>query len=127
MIPQLTESERSIIDAGVQKCREALVELGPAGLIADLAGIELVWDENMTGGVLGAYHWFYHNEIRLSPVGRYVPGMMVPVVCHELRHVWQHRTMGLKYVVLACRWWNRWTVEPSAYKVQEACERVFET
>lgn len=125
MITPLRREERAIVSVWVERCRRELVGLGPDGRLASLDGVSLFWDDDMlASGTLGAYRWWRPHEIMLSAAGRHVVLLMVPALCHELHHMWQHQTRGWTYVFHACRWWNTWTTEPTAYGVQRFCERV---
>lgn len=86
--------------------------------IAPPLGCKLVWQSG-ADTVQGGYSWLHPNEIRLLASFQHAePSMVAAVFAHELRHMWQHRHYGLWYPILACRWWARWTIEPSAYAVE---------
>jgi len=119
-VTPLSLDEFDAIREAVQKCVPDLPHQ-----IADITGFSLYWDESMVkSGTLGAYHWYFPADLRISTVGKHALDLIVPVVCHELRHAWQHQTMGVAYLAKANRLWARWTIEPSAYEVERAAEKI---
>lgn len=96
--------------------------------IAETAGLSLVWDEGYTpeNGVLGSFSVLRPHEIRLAAHACHNLPMIVGTLCHELRHMHQFRTLGWRYHLLAMPFLRNWTIEPSAYEVEEAADKLME-
>jgi hypothetical protein len=94
--------------------------------VCSVRGRTILWDmDDMdNAGKQAAWHWY--NPYRITVAGYYRSRLLdaLPLVCHELRHIWQARTLGRWYRLLACRLWARWTIEPSAYMVEDAAYRL---
>jgi hypothetical protein len=96
--------------------------------IADMAGVQVVWEPryDADNGILGSFSVFNRNTIRLAAYARLVPGTIVSVLCHELRHMHQLKTLGWRYHMLAMPFLRDYTIEPSAYEVEQAADKLIE-
>ena len=117
-----TQHERETVAAGVERCRQGLTLP-----IAGLGDLPLYWDDETDPRKMPAsakYVWLGEDRIIISQTWRDQLLDCVPFVCHELRHRYQHEMLGRMYPVLANRIWARWTIEPSAYRVENECMRI---
>jgi hypothetical protein len=93
--------------------------------IADPTSVDVIWVEGCANGVLGSYSWLRPREIRLAETFRPNPEMAVPTFVHELRHVYQHRTMHWALFALARIPVIRARIlEPSAWQVERDAEKA---
>jgi hypothetical protein len=116
----LTYSERKELTDMVERMRMRLPH--------PIAQIDcpIYWDgDTRAEGVedLAAFHHIPSHKIMLAEFGKHTLDMMVPALCHELHHKWQLETWGRWSYMCRCILRN-WLVEPSAYKVQEAAEKL---
>jgi hypothetical protein len=118
-----TTSELQYLTAQVEALRYRLPHP-----IADMAGVAVVWEPryDADNGILGSFSVFGRNAIRLAAYARLVPGTIVSVLCHELRHMHQFRTLGWRYHLLAMPFLRDYTIEPSAYEVEQAADKLIE-
>jgi hypothetical protein len=116
----LTYSEREALTAMVGQVRFSLPHP-----IATIVDVGLLWDDKMGDcGTLGSYNYMRPREIRLAAHAAHNLPMLVPVLCHELRHMHQHHCHRLWYVLATIPGLRNWTIEPSAYEVQAAAEKL---
>jgi len=118
-----TTSELQYLTAQVEALRYRLPHP-----IADMAGVAVVWEPryDADNGILGSFSVFSRNTIRLAAYARLVPGTIVSVLCHELRHMHQLKTLGWRYHLLAMPFLRDYTIEPSAYEVEQAADKLIE-
>lgn len=116
-----TKGELEALREAIEQMRERLPHP-----VATTAGLRIVWEPryDVDNGVLGSYSVLRPHEVRLASFGRLLPHLMVPVLAHELRHMWQHHCMGWAYAVAAIPGLRNWTIEPSAYAVEAAAEKL---
>jgi len=97
--------------------------------IADCADVDLFWSDKSDANrvlpsVMGYYTPFKRNRVVLAGFGKHSPELMVPTLCHELRHKWQFDTWG---------WFSWFTrallrnqlIEPTAYEVEDEAELYY--
>jgi len=86
----------------------------------------MVWDESYSDkDILGSFHWFSPNTIKLSMSMRDFPKMTVPTLCHELRHMYQYQKYKLPlYILASIPVLRRFTLEKSAWEVEKEAEKV---
>lgn len=91
----------------------------------DPENIAIVWDDTMTAdnGIMGSFSPLRTTEIHLAAFMRPVLDHAFPILAHELHHAWQHRKYGLLlYSFLACPFWRRITIEPTAQETKQLSE-----
>lgn len=50
---------------------------------------------------------------------------LYPTIIHELRHVWQMRKWGWRYIICCLPILRNYTIEKDAYRIQDAAEKFF--
>jgi len=96
--------------------------------IADMNGVQIVWEPrySVNNGILGSFSVLSRNTIKIAAFARLVPDSIVSVLCHELRHMHQFRTLGWRYHLLALPFLRDYTIEPSAYAVEEQADKILQ-
>ena len=94
--------------------------------IADPTSVDVIWVEGYADkGVLGSFSWMRPKEVRLAAAFRPNPEMVVPTFVHELRHVYQYRTMHwLTFALARIPIVRARVLEPSAWKVEREAEEA---
>jgi len=123
MITRVTEREQYAFGKLVHALRDKLpFPITPCSEVA------LFWDDSMNAdnGVLGSYSLWHQDRILLTAEAQNVPDMVVPVLCHELRHHYQYHNNPALYILCAVPVVREYTIEKSADAVELAAESIME-
>ena len=128
LIMQTTPQERAELARHIEAIRFQLPYP-----IAPLDGVRICWDNQDSskrkghGSTKLAYFTIFKpRQITLAGFGRHHLEGMVPWLAHELRHMWQYQYLGcIGFMCVSI--FRKWKLEPSAYAVTEAAEKLMMT